>query len=58
LAEDGAIGAKTLAAINRCDPREFYQTLCELSEAHYRHVAAVNPAQEVNLKGWLRRASA
>ena len=58
LAEDGVIGAKTLAAINRCDPRELYQTLCELSEAHYRHVAAVNPAQAVNLKGWLKRAGA
>ncbi|HET9285412.1 MAG TPA: glycosyl hydrolase 108 family protein [Candidatus Angelobacter sp.] len=58
LAEDGVIGAKTLAAINMCDPRELYQTLCELSEAHYRHVAAVNPAQAVNLKGWLKRAEA
>ncbi|HKV93067.1 MAG TPA: glycosyl hydrolase 108 family protein [Candidatus Angelobacter sp.] len=58
LAEDGVIGAKTLAAMGRCDAREFYQTLCELSEAHYRHVAAVNPAQAGNLKGWLRRASA
>lgn len=58
LTEDGVIGAKTLAAINSCDPRELYQALCELSEAHYRHVAAVNPAQAVNLKGWLKRAEA
>lgn len=58
LTEDGVVGAKTLAAINSCDPREFYQTLCELSEAYYRHVAVVNPAQAVNLKGWLRRAEA
>jgi lysozyme family protein len=58
LAEDGVIGGKTLAAIHSFDPREYYQALCELSEAHYRHVVAVNPSQAVNLRGWLRRAEA
>ncbi|MGC2694779.1 MAG: glycosyl hydrolase 108 family protein [Candidatus Angelobacter sp.] len=58
LVEDGAIGEKSLAAINRCEPANFHQLLCQLSEAHYRHVAAVNPAQAVNLHGWLKRASA
>ncbi len=58
LAEDGVIGGKTLGAINTFEPREYYQLLCELSEAHYRHVAAVNPAQAVNLNGWLKRAIA
>jgi lysozyme family protein len=58
LAEDGVIGGKTLAAINALEPREYYQVLCELSEAHYRHVVAVNPAQAVNLNGWLLRAQA
>jgi lysozyme family protein len=58
IAEDGEIGAKTLAAIHGVDPIAYYQALCELSAAHYRHVAAVNPAQAVNLKGWLNRASA
>lgn len=56
VAEDGEIGAKTLAAINAAKPVEYYQALCELSAAHYRHVAAVNPAQAVNLQGWLKRA--
>jgi lysozyme family protein len=58
VAEDGVFGAQTLAAINSSDPIAFYQLLCELSAAHYRHVAAVNPAQAVNLKGWLKRAEA
>jgi lysozyme family protein len=57
LVEDGEIGAKTLAAINSTDPIAYYQALCELNAVHYRHVAAVNPAQEVNLEGWLNRAS-
>ena len=58
LAEDGEIGPKTLAAINGADPITYYQALCELSAVHYRHVAAVNPAQAINLKGWLTRAEA
>lgn len=58
LVEDGVMGKKTLATINALNPREYYQLLCELSEAHYRHVAAVNPTQAVNLKGWLHRAEA
>jgi len=58
LAEDGRIGGKTLAAIDAVDPQEYHQVLCELSEAHYRHLAAVNPEQAVNLRGWLKRAQA
>jgi lysozyme family protein len=58
LVEDGKIGEKTLAVINALEPRAFYQVLCDLSEAHYRHVAAVNPAQAMNLPGWLKRAEA
>lgn len=58
LAEDGRIGEKTLAAINALAAEGFRNALCELSEAHYRHLAAVNPAQAVNLRGWLRRAQA
>jgi lysozyme family protein len=58
LAEDGVIGARTLAAINAARPVMLYQLLCELSAGHYRHVAAMNPAQAVNLAGWIKRASA
>lgn len=58
VAEDGVIGPRTLAAINAADPIAYYQLLREFSAAYYRHVAAVNPAQAVNLAGWLRRAEA
>lgn len=58
VAEDGVIGSRTLAAINAADPIAYYQLLREFSAAYYRHVAAVNPAQAVNLAGWLRRAEA
>jgi lysozyme family protein len=58
LAEDGEIGAKTLGGINGIDSIAYYQALCALSVAHYRHVAAVNPAQAMNLPGWMKRAEA
>lgn len=58
VVEDGVIGRKTLAAINYADPIAYYRALCELSAAHYRHVAAVNPSQVVNLQGWMKRAEA
>ena len=58
LVEDGTVGGKTLAAINAVNAIAFHQLLCELSEAHYRHLATVNPEQAVNLRGWLKRAEA
>jgi lysozyme family protein len=58
LTEDGVIGSRTLAAINAIDPQTFYGLLCQFSAAHYRHIATNNPAQAVNLAGWLKRASA
>jgi lysozyme family protein len=58
IAEDGDMGEKTLAAINAVDPEQFHQVLRQMSAAHYRHIAMVNPAQAVNLEGWLKRAEA
>jgi lysozyme family protein len=56
--DDGVMGEKTLAAVNAAAPVAYRQMLCELSAAHYQHVAAANPMQAVNLKGWLARAEA
>ena len=58
VAEDGVIGAGTLAGIHGVDPIAYYQLLCQMSMAHYRHVAAVNPEQTGNLAGWIKRAEA
>jgi lysozyme family protein len=55
---DGVIGEKILAAVNALEPLAYRQMLCELSAEHYERVAAANPAQTVNLKGWLARAEA
>lgn len=58
IAEDGVIGPRTLAALNASDPAKLYALLCEWSRKHYEHVAAINPAQAKNLRGWLKRANA
>jgi lysozyme family protein len=56
LVEDGVLGPATRAAIQATDPDRYLQLLREFSRAHYLHVAAVNPAQAVNLDGWMKRA--
>lgn len=56
--EDGVFGSRTIAAINSLEPAAYVQLLRELSAAHYRHIAGVNPAQAPNLEAWLRRAAA
>jgi lysozyme family protein len=58
LLEDGKMGPKTIAAINTEDPAVFYGLLKQFSAAHYRHIAANNPSQAINLNGWLKRAEA
>ena len=42
----------------RIDPQTFYGLLCQFSAAHYRHITINNPAQAVNLAGWLKGAEA
>jgi lysozyme family protein len=56
LHEDGVFGPATIAAINSLNPIAVYQLLCEWSRRHYQHVASINPAQAVNLAGWMKRA--
>ena len=56
--EDGVIGSRTLGTLNSADPAKLYPLLCEWSRRHYEHVAAINPAQAINLQGWLKRAEA
>lgn len=58
LVEDGKLGQKSFAAINAIDPMLYYDLLKQFSRAHYEHIAANNPAQAVNLNGWLKRADA
>lgn len=58
LIEDGVMGAKTLSAINVCNPQELLVHLREASAGFYRHIASVRPEAAQYLRGWLARAEA
>jgi len=58
LKEDGVIGPKTIEQINAANSAMLLTLLREFSESLYRHIATNNPAQAVNLEGWLKRAAA
>lgn len=55
---DGCIGLATVAAANAQDGPTLAQELRTAQEAHYRAVAAANPAEAKYLAGWVTRARA
>ena len=56
LIEDGVVGAKTLSAINACNPEALLVHLREASAGFYRHIASIKPEAAQYLRGWLARA--
>ena len=54
-AVDGALGQETARCVNAIDPEELLANYRAAAEAHYRQIAASNPAQAGNLDGWLAR---
>jgi lysozyme family protein len=56
VAEDGLVGAKTLAAVNGCEPSLLDLHLRQECAAFYQHLAAVRPEAQEYLRGWLARA--
>jgi len=52
---DGAIGAKTIAAVDCTDPKVIIERYAAAREARYNAIVAANPSQAKFLKGWLRR---
>lgn len=52
---DGAIGPKTIAAINGANQEELFNKLKASREAFFRAIVAKNPSQQKFLKGWLNR---
>lgn len=53
---DGKLGPKTRAAANGLDAVELMAALRDKHEAFYRALVKRNPALEVFLEGWVRRA--
>jgi len=55
VAEDGKIGAQSIAALNHMDPKVFLNNLYSIRKGAYLSDVARNPGQSANLKSWLAR---
>lgn len=53
---DGAIGPKTLAAVNAADPQALLVAMRQQQKAHYEQLIQKNPKLEKFRRGWMRRA--
>jgi lysozyme family protein len=56
LKVDGGWGPMTLAAVNAADQAALVQAFINARVAHYRAIAAANPADAQYLKAWTARA--
>ena len=52
---DGIVGPKTIEAVNRRNPREFFDALKAERGAYYERICVSRPANRKFLKGWLNR---
>lgn len=52
---DGAIGNRTIAAINSIEPETYYNAIKTIRTFHYNHEVVDHPKQRVWLKNWLSR---
>ena len=52
---DGVVGAKTLGAVNSCNPRELWEKLKKAREQFFRDLVKKRPASQKYLQGWLNR---
>jgi lysozyme family protein len=56
VAEDGALGPATRSAVARAEPKALLAALRSEVAGHYRLIAALHPAEQRFLQGWLARA--
>lgn len=52
---DGAIGPKTIAAMNDCDPELLFNAINEIRRDNYAKRVQQSPSQSEFLRGWLKR---
>lgn len=57
VAEDGAVGPKTIEAVNRCPASILLCDFQGLAAKFYRDLAASKPVLAKNLTGWLARVN-
>lgn len=56
LAVDGVWGPLTLSAATRVNPDSLLMSFQALRIARYQRIAEANPAEAINLRGWIARA--
>ncbi len=56
IAEDGALGPASFAAINACDPKQFLQAMAAEMLAYYNNLVLLHPSLGVFLHNWTKRA--
>lgn len=54
---DGAIGPKTLAAVNAADPQALLVAMRQQQKAHYERLIQKNPELKKFRRGWMARAN-
>jgi lysozyme family protein len=57
VVDDGAIGPKTLTALETKNEIELCNSVCDQRETYYRNIVSNNPTQQKYLAGWLRRVT-
>lgn len=57
-AEDGFIGADTIAALNECNQANVYRLYKAQRISAYREIAAADPRKQEFLQGWINRVNA
>jgi lysozyme family protein len=57
VAVDGDIGAGTMAALNRMDPKAVYRRYKQGRIDYYEDLVARRPSQAKFLTGWLKRVN-
>jgi lysozyme family protein len=57
VAQDGVVGPKTLAAINKANPTTFLSFLAKRIRIYYADLVSINLSQSRFLAGWLNRVN-
>lgn len=55
VSQDGIVGAKTIAALNAVNQKQFFTQVYTAREKFLRDIVKNNPSQQRFLKGWLNR---
>ena len=58
VTQDGVVGPKTLAAINKFDDAMFDEMYDILENDYYKEIVTTNPSKRIFAKGWRNRAVA